>query len=40
MKEEMLGIQNSLAKALKGMQNITTALLSSSSSTKQLNGLG
>jgi hypothetical protein len=40
MKEEMLGIQNSLAKALEGMQNITTALLSSSSSTKQLNGLG
>jgi hypothetical protein len=35
MKEDILEIQRSLSKALEGMQNITTSLLSSS--TKQLN---
>jgi hypothetical protein len=37
MKGEILEIQRALTKALEGMQNITTALLPSSSN--QLNGL-
>jgi hypothetical protein len=37
MKSEVLEIQKALTKALEGMQNITTALLPSSSN--QLNGL-
>jgi hypothetical protein len=37
MKGEVLEIQKALTKALEGMQNITTALLPSSSN--QLNGM-